>query len=344
MDDAFVQGRADTGGPGSDKSGIRLADPPGNGSVPGTGLPHGFWRGPWGAQGVESSGGAHLEGTACPHCREPAAVALPGGGGWCAACGGLVAPTGEAEVVCRWCSLSHAPSVGRRCPSAGEEGFAAPPGDGGGHAAGHLLRLLAERLGAAPAPAAGRYVAAVRAAVAAGAVGEVLFAAPAEPLLLALPDRTLVISAGVVNALEDEAQLAFVLGREESLTRHGWIARRYRAGWPAGFWSFRRRCDDASMARAIELSCRVGFGVEAEHSADREALAALVASDYDPQAGARALALLDRASRGTGRFRLSRVRSRLLARSLADVGRPALARLNREVYRRALMPVRESPH
>jgi hypothetical protein len=184
----------------------------------------------------------------------------------------------------------------------------------------------------------------VHAAVAAEALTEVLFAAPAEPLLLALPDRSLVISAGVVDALEDEAQLAFVLGREASLTRHGWIARRYRTGWPADFWSFWRRRDDASLVRAIELSCRVGFGADAEQLADREALAALVASDYDPQAGARALALLDRASRGTSRFRLSRVRSRLLGRSLADIGRPALARLNREVYRRVLMPLRESMH
>jgi predicted Zn-dependent protease len=186
-------------------------------------------------------------------------------------------------------------------------------------------------------------VAAVRAAVTATS-GDVLFATSAEPLVLALPDRTLVLSAGVIAALEDEAQLAFVLGREESLTRHGWIARRFRAADRPGFWSFWLRRNDESLVQAIELSCRVGFGPEAEQQADREALAALAAADYDPQAGARALALLDRASHGTGRFRLSRVRSRLLGRSLADLGRPALARLNREVYCRALAPLRAALH
>ena len=344
MNDAFEQARPDTAGPGSCGSGVQLADPPGDGAVPGSGFPAGFWRGPWGAEGEESTSGAQLEGAVCPHCREPAAVALPGGDGWCAACGGLVASSGEAEVICRWCALPHASSGSRWRPCAGGEG---PPGlraDGDADTAERLRELLADRLGASPAPVAGRYVAAVRAAVAAGAGGDVLFAASAEPILLALPDRTLVVSAGVANALEDEAQLAFVLGREESLARHGWIARRYRAGAPAAFWSFWRRRDDESLARALELSCRLGFGSDAEQLADREALAALVAADYDPQAGARALALLDRASRGTGRFRLSRVRSRLLGRSLADIGRPALARLNREVYRRALTPVREALH
>jgi hypothetical protein len=194
------------------------------------------------------------------------------------------------------------------------------------------------------APAAACYVAAVRATVAAGATGEVFFMATAEPLILALPDRTLVLGTGGIAALEDEAQLAFVLCREESLARHGWIARRYRAVAPAGFWSLWRRRDDPSLAYAVDLSSRVGFGAEAEQLADREAIGALVAADYDPQAGGRALALLDHASRATVRFRLSRVRSRLLGRTLADIGRPALARLNREVYRRAFASLRDSLH
>jgi hypothetical protein len=213
---------------------------------------------------------------------------------------------------------------------------------GGGEAAAQLRELLVDRLGAVQAPAAGRYIAGVRAAIAGGAASEVLFTGSAEPLVLTMPDRTLVVSAGVVAALEDEAQLAFVLGREESLARQGWIARRYHATAPPAFWSFWRGRDDESLARAVELTCRVGFGADAEQLSDREALAALVASEYDPQAGARALALLDRASRETARFRLSRVRSRLIGRLLTDSGRPALARLNREVYRRALAPVREA--
>jgi predicted Zn-dependent protease len=199
--------------------------------------------------------------------------------------------------------------------------------------------LLRERLQAEPSPAAGRYVSAVRAASARGAGGEVLFAPTPEPLALTLPDRTLVLSSGTIAALEDEAQLAFILAREESLVRQGWVARRFRGEAPAAFWSIWRRRETDALERAIESSCLAGFGTEAEPQADGEGLAALVAADYDPQAGARALALLDRASRGTARFRLSRIRSRLLARALADAGRPAVARLNREVYRRALAPL-----
>ncbi len=341
MNDTFAETRPDTGGLGPHAPSPALAELPGPAPFPGFGVPAGFWRGPSGAEGEESTSGAQLEGSVCPHCREAAAVALPGGEGWCAACGGLVAPTGEAELVCRFCALPHASSASRWRPCAGERAGEGSTRASGGEVAGRLRELLGERLRTTSAAAAGRYVAAVGAAVTAGPWGEVTFALVTEPLVLALPDRTLVVSAGSVAALEDEAQLAFLLAREESLRRAGWIARRYSAAAHAPFWSFWRRHDDESLARAAELSWRVGFGSDAEQSADREALAALVAADYDPQAGPRALALLDRASRASGRFRLSRLRSRLLGRSLSDIGRPALARLNREVYRRALAPVRQ---
>jgi len=321
-----------------------VADLPRSGAFSGGGVPVGFWREPWGTQGEAPPGGPRLEGVACPHCREPAAIALPDGNGWCAACGGLVAPTGAGEVICRSCALPHASPRSRWHACAGGAELAGAITDSGRGVASQIRALLARRWGMVHAPAAACYVAAVRATVAAGATGEVIFMATAEPLILALPDRTLVLGTGGIAALEDEAQLAFVLCREESLARHGWIARRYRAVAPAGFWSLWRRRDDPSLAYAVDLSSRVGFGAEAEQLADREAIGALVAADYDPQAGGRALALLDHASQATVRFRLSRVRSRLLGRTLADIGRPALARLNREVYRRAFASLRDSLH
>ncbi|MCU0225682.1 MAG: hypothetical protein MUF27_16800 [Acidobacteria bacterium] len=302
-------------------------------------LPAGFWRGPAGTGGEDATSGAELEGMPCPHCRERAALALPAGGGWCAACGGLVAPGGEAETICRACARPHGTAAGRGRPCAGEPEESGPVA--GERLAARLRELIAERFDGMREPAAERYVAAVRAALPGTAAGPVSFVASPEPILLALPDRSLVLSTGLVRTLEDEAQLAFVLGREESLARHGWIARRYR-GEVARTWSFWRRRDEGPLADAIELSCRVGFGTEAEQLADGEGLAALVAGDYDPQAGARALALLDRASRESGRFRLSKLRSHLLGRSLADAGRPPLARLNREVYCRAAGPLRDA--
>jgi hypothetical protein len=295
-------------------------------------LPAGFWRGPAEVEGEEATSGAELEGMPCPHCRERAAQALPSGGGWCSACGGLVAPGGGAESICRACARPHGTAAGRARSCAGDR---EEPGRAAGERLAARLRdLLAARFDAVREPAAERYVAGVRSALPGAVVGPVSFAASPEPILLALPDRSLVLSTGLLRTLEDEAQLAFVLGREESLARHGWVARRYRAEG-AGSWFSWLRCDDGPLADAIELSCRVGFGAEAEQLADGEGLAALVAAEYDPQAGARALALLDRASRDSGRFRLSRLRSHLLGRSLADAGRPPVARLNREVYCRA---------
>ncbi len=341
VNDAFVEARPDSGEPCSPAPSAERADFPGLAVFPGAGVPTGFWRGPWGAEREEATSGAQLEGSVCPHCREQASVALPGGEGWCAACGGLVAPNGEAEVVCRRCALPHALSAGRGRSCAGGPVMTGPTRTQSDEVAARLRELLGTRFRVTPGSAAGCYVAAVCAAVTPGPWGEASFAGVAEPLVFALPDRTLVVSAGVVAALEDEAQFAFLLAREESLMRGGWISRRYFNASHAPFWSFWRRRDDQSLARAAELTWRVGFGTDAEQLADREALAALVGADYDPQAGPRALALLDRASRASGRFRLSRLRSRLLGRSLADIGRPALARLNREVYRRALAAVRQ---
>lgn len=337
MDEAFAVARPDT------------AEPAGRPAVPGAAasvleppvadLPAGFWRGPSNPAEESTTSGAQLEGATCPHCREQAALALPGGKGWCAACGGLVSTAGEAEVICRSCALPHAAPLARNHACVGEAEHRAGGDADGPEQGARLLKLLRERLRAESFPAAGLYVNALRAVSTRGGGSEVLFAPSPEPLVLTLPDRTLVLSSGAISALEDEAQLAFILAREESLVRQGCVARRFRAGVPAAFWSIWRRREAASLERAIESSCLVGFGTEAETQADGYGLAALVAADYDPQAGARALARLDHASRGTSRFRLSRVRSRLLARALADAGRPAVARLNREVYRRAVAPV-----
>jgi len=283
------------------------------------------------------------EGSACPHCRETATLHLDGERAWCAACGGTILATGEAEEICPDCTLMHAPNRPRwrRCPGAPARPATESVPDV------EWLEAIRSRCGVVSLGRAGAYLAGVRATVDDAPGGPPpLMAEDAEPFMLTLPGGTLLASRGLLAALEDEAQLAFLLAREASLVRRDRVERRYSAAAVASrsaLWPFLRRVDEAGLVDAVEVSRTVGFGPESEHLADRDALAAMVNADYDPQAGARALTLLGAASRESGRYRVSRVRSRLLGRWLIEVGRPAVARINREVFARATRSLRQLP-
>lgn len=301
----------------------------------------GFWRASLALEREDSTSGAIAEGAPCPHCRERATLALAGERAWCAACGGTVRASGQPEAVCPECALTHAPDRPRWRRCAG----APPPIAGQSVPDETWLEAIGGRCAVGPLGSAERYVASVRAAVDDASAGPILMSEDPEPFALTLPGGTLVLSRGVLVTLEDEAQLAFLFAREGALVRRDRIRRRCAAAVLAARpapWAFFRGTDGEGLADALELSRSVGFGPESEHLVDRDALGAMVAAEYDPQSGPRALALLGAASREGGRYKVSRVRSRLLGRWLVEVGRPVVARINREVYSRAIRELRHT--
>ncbi len=161
-----------------------------------------------------------------------------------------------------------------------------------------------------------------------------------EPLVALFPGRWLAVSRGTLAALDDEAQLAFLIAREAALYRAGWIRRRFAAAaLPAsGLLARWRRHDDAPLVRAVLLTARLGYGAAAEEAADAEALVALRRAEYDLDAAPLALRHLEPltiATRGA-RFLRAGARAEALERVLAGVPRGSGTRLNREVYRRVV--------
>jgi hypothetical protein len=181
------------------------------------------------------------------------------------------------------------------------------------------------------------------------AVARQLPDAPAEPrpslvtdervLLLALPPATLLVSAGALRTVRDEAELAFVVGHElahladpgtaRRLARHGLaLARRTAAPW------------DAAARALLEL----GHGDAAELAADRAALSAAAAAGYDPRGASSWLERLAAAAlAGDARFAehglahpgpLERLRRLDFAVAARSATRTPL-RVNREPFRRA---------
>jgi hypothetical protein len=161
-----------------------------------------------------------------------------------------------------------------------------------------------------------------------------------EPAIAMLPGGDVIASLGLLAALEDEAQLAFVMARELALERDGWIWRRFGAAWKnQGGWLRRlSRRSDGSLVRAVDLSLNLGYGIRAEQAADRAGLAALVHADYEPGAAVRSLRLLESAAlSGTGaRFLLAADRADWLEQGATALGGTATSQLNREVFRRAV--------
>ncbi|MDQ7006772.1 MAG: hypothetical protein Q9Q40_06035 [Acidobacteriota bacterium] len=276
----------------------------------------------------------------CPHCsrvgeRWPSGLEGSPGVLICTGCGGLVSPRGEAlELSERTTLLSFAgdrrrddlPAPAWRPPS--------PRLDQA------VERWVLRRFRRVSDPRLEAYVTALRRKVGAASPGPLLLIDLGEPALAIWPGSRLVLSLGLMAGLDDEAQLAFLLAREEALEQAGWPGRRLA-------WAHAREregrlfsagIEEAAAGTTIELGLKLGFPDRAERAADREALAALVRAGYDPTAGSRALRLVEAASiAGTGgRFLLAADRARWLENRGSGLGPGPGYRLNREVYRRAV--------
>ncbi len=167
---------------------------------------------------------------------------------------------------------------------------------------------------------------------------------------LALPSGTLLVSAGLLFALEDEAELAFVLGHEAAHAASGEAAVRLAR---LGLFSDRPhdRPGGEAWAEAAEDLLRLGYGRRREREADRRALEAVLDVGYDPASATRFLERSRRriqegdplvaayaAAHPTPADRIRRIEFALHARP-AD--RAAL-RVNREVFRRVLRHAAEA--
>jgi len=166
----------------------------------------------------------------------------------------------------------------------------------------------------------------------------------AEHKALALPSGTLLVSTGLLAFLEDEAELAFVLGHEIAHAGCGEAAvRLVRLGFEATARE-RGASDGVSWSEAAVDLIRLGYGRKRERDADARSLDALLALDYDAASAIRYLRRLAEAGlRGetavvesliahpTPADRIRRIERTLYTR----VGVPADPRVNREVFRRA---------
>jgi len=159
-----------------------------------------------------------------------------------------------------------------------------------------------------------------------------------------LPSGTVLLSVGLLSALEDEAELAFVLGHELAHVAGGDAARglvrlglhavsRHRVTSGRQPWSW-----------AAEDLIKLGHGRERESEADRRALEALLELRYDPHAALRCLERLDeRVQRGDPGLRdlacsgpAPRERRAALASELQrQTEGPGQGKINREPFHRA---------
>lgn len=191
----------------------------------------------------------------------------------------------------------------------------------------------------------------------------VVLVAADEHRTLALPSGTLLVSTGLLEFLEDEAELAFVLGHEIAHAGSGEVAvRLVRLGFRA---TARERggSDGLCWTDAASDLVRLGYGRKRERDADARALQALLALEYEAQSAIRYLERLHGASERSDpsvaetivahaapRDRMRRIERALYGR----IAGPEVSRVNREVFRRAasrgalrnsLVPVElDAPH
>jgi predicted Zn-dependent protease len=165
---------------------------------------------------------------------------------------------------------------------------------------------------------------------------------------LALPSGTLLVSTGLLAFLEDEAELAFILGHEIAHAASGEAAvRLVRLGFKA---TARESAASDGLCwndAAVDLA-RLGYGRRRECDADTCALRAMLDLQYEPQSAERYLQRLHAAiARGDDAVAETEVahptpldRLRRIERALRlRVGLTTeVPRVNREVFRRALTP------
>jgi hypothetical protein len=177
---------------------------------------------------------------------------------------------------------------------------------------------------------------------------------------LALPSGTLLVSSGALAFLEDEAELAFVLGHELAHAASGDAAVRLsRLGFRAS-GSGGDRNGEAWADAACDLGS-LGYGRHRERDADARAVLGMLALGYDALAANRYLerleAAIDAADPAVAETALAhptpaerrRRLSKLLYGRISESD--GALKVNREVFRRAvprdfgtsLVPVRLSP-
>jgi len=160
---------------------------------------------------------------------------------------------------------------------------------------------------------------------------------------LSLPSGTLLLSLGLISAIEDEAELLFVLGHELAHAASGNAAGRLvRLGLHAVTRDRGASAGAAWEQAALDL-VRLGYGRRAEAEADATALGAVLELGYDPES---VLRFLSRIGRGVAAgsaaladyflaHPLPRQRVRLIERQLRGHVSSQAGRVNRELFRRA---------
>ncbi len=307
----------------------------------------------------------------CPRCGEPwtagPTVTAPSFGGRalrrCCRCGTRVAsgtPAPQLVFSCESCGLPFLadailPHGEHRCAAcvAGLLLPELPDREVAAAAENEVRAALATRWRFVTSPTAQQYLDRIARQVASRIEGapewpRIVLVDAKEHRSLALPSGMLVISVGLLGFLEDEAELAFILGHEIAHAASGEAAvRLVRLGFQAAVRE-RSASDGLSWSDAAVDLARLGYGRKRERDADDCALAALIELEYEPQSVCRYLKRLHVAiacgddavaetavAHPTPFDRLRRIEHALFARVgvMTDV-----PRVNREVFRRALAP------
>ena len=305
--------------------------------------------------------------SACPRCGEPAGLvpsvptATLGGRPVtrCPRCGTRSAPADDSrEMVftCESCGLPFVageilPHAEHRCPDCRSGSLPAGLPDAAVAAAAEaeIRSALAGRWNLVAFPPLSSYLDRI-----AKQVSQKIEHAPEgtrvvlvdEPGLktLALPSGTLLVSLDTVAFVEDESELAFVLGHEIAhAASEDAAVRLVRLGFRAVSRGGSSPGKEAWAGAALDL-VRLGYGRRRERDADLRALEAVLALGYDPRSVSRYLARLrtriERGDPGTAELasahppaedRRRRIEKALFGR----VRDEAVLRVNREVFRRA---------
>ena len=162
---------------------------------------------------------------------------------------------------------------------------------------------------------------------------------------LALPSGRLLFSVGALRAIEDEAELVFVLGHELAHVASGDAARRLVALGMVELARGEGGGDSAAWLRTADDMLGLGYGLESEHRADLQGVRAVLALGYDPESVIRYLERLGRAvddddlrvAETTLAHPLPADRLRRVQKSWGvHVRDPGASRVNRDVFRRAV--------
>ena len=193
-------------------------------------------------------------------------------------------------LTCASCKrfFAEEPQGGDRCRGCRTEAFAVDAPGTSVVAATELeiRRALGESWNFVSAPATSSYLRRVLREVATGidgapTDGEVVLIDESRMRTLTLPSGTILLSVGTLGALENEAELAFVLGHEMA---HAASGDAMTAFVRVGLWQL-AQCQSADdredwTQAALDL-VRLGYGDAREYDADAQALRALTLRGYD---------------------------------------------------------------